>query len=750
MTRWGLACVLFFSASTLSAAGVRFALAVEQSGVHRVDYADLLRARPDLGEHNSRRIGLRNAGEPVAIQIVDGGDGVFGAGDSILFRADRLHGPTTWFHPYSDRNVYVLDFNEPAPKRFVQAEPASGDTQEPVLIRHFEEDVLLLRFSGAGSEADAEQWFWAKLSHADPKPFRIKLDLPGLRRGGQDPVRIRVALKGWSRPGRGNGDLKDHRVEVLLGGRVVAAPEWNNAQEPGTFEIPGLTAADFATSPLLEFRVPTRRGADRNPVVDVVVINWIEASYAWDGQLLGGQVRLQSPANATALRLPQPADAGRRWTAFSDAGTRLEIASGGQALAATSIDLVTDDGFLAPTTVRALPDDRLRDPRLQGDYLVITAAALAPDIEPLVAYHRRQGLSVVVATIDEVYDQFGHGIADPRAIKAFLAHAASAWRAPAPRFVLLVGDASWDIRSDRPDASQYPDMAYQPMHGTAFARVESTPYAGRTAHRNLIPTWSYGTYDGHAAGDNWFVALGEGDKPSMAIGRFPVVEPEELRAIVQKTLRYLTSPPEGDWRKRVLWIANEEPSFQAWSSDLAEWLQGLGFAGEKFFPHPDATRDPQVQEPAKLREELDRGNLLVHFVGHGGRFIWRTGPADWTKHRDLFGLGDIDQLLPTERLPVVLSMTCYSAPFDHPTADSIGEKLLREPGRGAVAVIAASWRNAPHRGMSEGLLKEILAAPTLGEALQRAKSVSGDRDFREQYNLLGDPALVLPLAAHQP
>jgi hypothetical protein len=90
-------------------------------------------------------------------------------------------------------------------------------------------------------------------------------------------------------------------------------------------------------------------------------------------------------------------------------------------------------------------------------------------------------------------------------------------------------------------------------------------------------------------------------------------------------------------------------------------------------------------------------------------------------------------------------MTCYSAPFDHPTADSIGEKLLREPHRGAVAVIAASWRNAPHRGMSEGLLKQILAAPTLGEALQRAKMASGDRDFREQYNLLGDPALVLPL-----
>jgi hypothetical protein len=89
-------------------------------------------------------------------------------------------------------------------------------------------------------------------------------------------------------------------------------------------------------------------------------------------------------------------------------------------------------------------------------------------------------------------------------------------------------------------------------------------------------------------------------------------------------------------------------------------------------------------------------------------------------------------------------MTCYSAPFDHPTADSIGEKFLRDPKRGAVAVVAASWRNAPNLTMSQELVDQILSAPTLGEAVQNAKRISHDRDFIEQYNLLGDPALRLP------
>ena len=94
---------------------------------------------------------------------------------------------------------------------------------------------------------------------------------------------------------------------------------------------------------------------------------------------------------------------------------------------------------------------------------------------------------------------------------------------------------------------------------------------------------------------------------------------------------------------------------------------------------------------------------------------------------------------------MVLSMTCYSAPFDHPSADSIGEKFLRVPGKGAVAVLAASWRNAPYQAMSEDVVDELTkpGAPSIGEAIQNVKRAGRHREFLEQYNLLGDPALGL-------
>jgi hypothetical protein len=92
-------------------------------------------------------------------------------------------------------------------------------------------------------------------------------------------------------------------------------------------------------------------------------------------------------------------------------------------------------------------------------------------------------------------------------------------------------------------------------------------------------------------------------------------------------------------------------------------------------------------------------------------------------------------------------MTCYSAPFDHPTADSIGEKFLRLPDRGAIAVLAASWRSDPNPGFSEALVGELLAGGTIGEAIQRAKRTQLSAAPIELYNLLGDPALPLAIPA---
>jgi len=402
--------------------------------------------------------------------------------------------------------------------------------------------------------------------------------------------------------------------------------------------------------------------------------------------------------------------------------------------------------LLAPVAIEPDRPSDWKSNAHQADYIMITHPRLAAAVQPLADFHRRRGLHVEVVDIGDIYDEFNAGVLHPRAIRDFVSHAYHDWQPPRPRFVLLVGDASWDTKNARLSEADYPDAAFNPGHGVQFAHIASTPYseASELNHRNLIPTWNYGTYDGHAAGDNGFVAVDGGDlQPDLAIGRFPVTEPADVTAIVDKTIRYMSQPEPGPWRRDILWITNEESGMQSWSDTLARELGARGFSSEKVYPPVAEQSDGREQE--RLRESMARGHLIVHFAGHGGRFVWRTGPPDWSKHRDLFNLEDIDKLPASDRLPIVLSMTCYSAPFDHPSADSIGEKFLRVPGKGAVAVFAASWRNAPSLGMSRPLFDDLLTAGTIGEAIEHAKRNSQDRTFIQQYNLLGDPALKLAL-----
>jgi hypothetical protein len=741
-------------AGAASGSSTRFRIDIKDDGVYGITY-EALAAAGLSGQPESARLALGNRGEPVPIWVADGGDGRFGPGDRIELMGRHLAGTISYYDRYSPSNVYVLDILEtgsqkPARLRQPESRPESRRGSQPAALlsrQHLEHDELLLRFSGREEEGQ-DLWYWAKLTQIDAQPFRQTLDLSDLDAASGRPLEIRVRLRGWSHPAvKPAPDTADHRVEVLFDGKPAGEGEWNQSEGPHDLRLPPIPASRLTPGPHeLAVRVPKRPGAGGDPLVDVSVVDWIELVYPRQTRLRGEQDKLELAGGAARLRLAAPGRGGV--VLYGDDGTRqvgLREEPGLFAfgpLAGRSFEAVADGHLRPPDGIALDTPSTLASSDHRADYLLVTPVELRGAVTPLVEFRRRQGLAVETVDVQDVYDEFNHGIPSPEALRDFFVHAYHHWRPPAPRFVLLVGDASWDT-GEHPDQTRYPDAVFNPGHGTAFAQVDSTPYPpDRRAHRNLIPTWSYDTRDGHAAGDNWFAAVdGDDEKPDLAIGRFPVTTPEEVSAIVDKIIRYETAAPAAAKHPGMLWISNEEAGFQAMSDRLAARFGELGYAAEKIYARAGETASEADQ--AAIRSAIDRGPLLVHFMGHGGRFIWRTGPPDWTKHRDLFTLEDVDRLAPGDRLPVVLAMTCYSAPFDHPTADSIGEKFLRAPGRGAVAVVAASWRNAPSYAVSQPLIDELLRAPTVGEALQSAKRASNNRDFVEQYNLLGDPALRL-------
>lgn len=773
---------LFALASASAAEAASYRIALSDAGVYRVTYDDLVRAGAKK-PLPSATLGLSNQGKPVPIHVRDGGDGVLGKGDWIEFVGEILPGETAHFNEYTSRNVYRLSTTTAAPVRMKRrpaplpaAKPGPALPLEARL--HLEQDLVLLRLS-ANQGQKQELWHWVKLTQIDAEPFRQSLSLADLDTTPGGTVRVRLEFRGWSQPAmRPTPETKDHRVEVSVNGVVRGSTEWNNSDQGHLLTLDEIPVRELATGSLeLVVRVPPRPGQGQDSLIDVSLLNWIQVDYPRRATPPVRQARLHAivvpeppapPARkgARAPVAPRPSlrlQAGdgptpKSFVVYGDDGSRWESRALGRTGAdpgaerwvpagkARRFDVVGEGGLLSPLGVFRDDPSRLKTALRQADYVMVAHERLKKAIEPLAAFHRARGLKVAVVDIQDVYDEFNHGILHPRALRDFLSYAYHKWKKPAPRYVLLVGDASWDAKNELVNEEHYPASTFSPFHGTQFAGVDGIPYAtdSKLNHRNLVPTWSYLTYDGHAAGDNYFVSVdGNDDLPDMAIGRFTAVNAEEVTAIVEKTIRYAKDDDEfGPWRRRMLLITSEQLGFQFMSNGLADAMAKTGLASEKIYPLAESSSEA---DQARLRSGLDEGNLLVHFVGHGGRYIWRTGPADWQKHRDLFNLDDIDLLKPSARLPMVLSMTCYSAPFDHPSADSIGEKFLRVPGKGAVAVLAASWRNAPYQAMSVDIVEQLTApgAPTIGEAIQRVKRSGKHREFLEQYNLLGDPALRL-------
>ncbi len=718
----------------------RFRIQVEQDGVYRVAY-DRLEAAGLQGPIASDWLAMENLGKRVALRVDDGGDAMFGPGDSLIFIGEHLRGETSHYHDFSPFNVYVLDIVPQAtPFRMSEASALSGSAGgvAPSGLRggvHLEQDLLRIPLSGLpAAYQDETLWYWLQLNNLASAPTGIPVDLSRIDRSGDKAFDLRLQFRGWSdTASAARLPIPDHVVEVALNGTPIATGRWEG-RETHLIEISGIPSALVESEGnVIEIRVPARRHGDNlDPVIDVVYLDWLEVAFPRDPVLRHRQDRLVIPADGNTgllrLRSDSRADAAQveRVELFGEEGFATVMTPTGEASKAFEgsipdaerrIWVVPDEHFETPSAVLLDRPSNLAASREQRDYFIVAHPDLVASVEPLARFHRQRGTRTELVDVQDIYDEFNHGIKHPQAIRDFLAHARRVREAPAPSMVLLVGDASWFAkRTDDPSGD-----------------------SARFHQRDLIPSWQLRSRDGPAASDNPFVTL-DGDDlyPDMAIGRFPAASPSEASAMVAKTIAYMTSPAPGPWRSRILLASDPTGNFSARNSQLARRARDRGLTATELLAHPSEAGERHQE---RMRAAIDEGMLVLHFFGHGGRFMWQTAPARGNAG-NLFGMEDLDLLTPSDRLPIVLSMSCATGPFDHPAADSLAEKFLRIADRGAVAVLAASARNSPSLGFTNNLLEGILVSGTLGEAVRVAKSARLHPDSALFYNLLGDPALV--------
>jgi hypothetical protein len=395
--------------------------------------------------------------------------------------------------------------------------------------------------------------------------------------------------------------------------------------------------------------------------------------------------------------------------------------------------------------------ENLRSFTERADYIVIYYDGFRAAADSLAAW-RRQHLPLHGATppfetkivpISALYDQFSGGRTDPAAIRNFLRAAYYNWNAGGvprrPTFVTLLGDASYDYKN-----------------------IKGAAPAGQPG--SLVPTYDDNFDDSFIvrrqfSTDDWMLNVDDARVviPDFLGGRLPVDDPATALAVVRgKVLEHERSAPLGEWRNRIMLIADDNMQGELPDQLKLVHLKQTVLLDTLFTPqHLDRdyvylqtypTGPSQSKPGAKddIRQGIQDGVSIVNFVGHGS-------PVQFADERVIVD-SDVGAMTNAPRFPVIISASCDVGKFNDPTLTSLGEHLITTTAGGAVGVISAtelafSGQNAT---LNQIIYRELFRRDTvdcqyhvpLAEALLESKTGFSNE---QKYQLLGDAATSVAL-----
>ncbi len=368
----------------------------------------------------------------------------------------------------------------------------------------------------------------------------------------------------------------------------------------------------------------------------------------------------------------------------------------------------------------------------QADYVLIYHEDVEDQAMQLIAHRElMDGYICHAVNIEEVYNEFSAGMADPTAIRDFMRYIKR--HDSDFSYLCLFGDATYDYRQIDPNL---PYSNYIPVFQT---------------NTSLNPIEAFPTDDFFALLDddegNWQL---KGDL-DIATGRIPVQTPDEAEIVVNKIVRYETDPSyRGAWKNDMVLVADDEDS-----NILLSQNEGLyNFVSANYNPlnikkiYFDAYQqistigDPRYPDAKKdLNEAMFQGALIINYFGHGS-------PKGWAQERVL-EIQDILSWNNTTRLPLMITATCSFTPFDDPNITSAGELCLLNEKGGVIGLITTT--RAVTIGSNEVLVDNLFNIMfqkseneyrPLGALLQKSKNKYGNSNDRK-FNFIGDPALRL-------
>jgi hypothetical protein len=684
-------------------------IGVKKPGWYRIAQADAVGAGLDPGV-DPHRLRLFVDGIELAIRVTGEQDGRFDPADAVEFYGTGADTPS------SDTQIYWLVAGaQPGLRIPLDTDAASGPAAPASFLATRQRKDRTIYFA-ALKNGDAENWFGPVVA-TDPTALTLTTSHIDRTAG---PAQLNVTLQGVTSTTAASAG---HAVGVLVNGTDVGEVDFqgqlNVAQ---TFAVPLPSLIDGENTVTLI----ARGGVDDVTLVDILGLRYSH-TYQADADML----RFTADAGV-AVTIGGFAGSAIRVVDITDPAAVIELQGTTQAQAGGVFAVTVQVPGQGPRTLLAFSDATVAVPASitanrpsawhavtqAHDYVVVSHGDFIGRVAPLSALRTQQGHRVAVVDIEDVYDEFSFGEKTPQALRDFLQWARGNWR-EAPRFVVLVGDATIDPRD------------YAGVGGADFVPTKQVPMTLEALE---------------TASDDWFVDFADNGLPDIAIGRLSVRSAAQADVVVGKIVGYDQGGPQ-PWTKNVLLVADQNDAtsnFERSSVNLSGVLPPAYTAHQVF---RGALGDDVAHQA--LIDRVNDGQLIVNYMGHGSVHLWGGSPPLLQNASEGQPVDDVRASWRNlSRLPFVVAMNCLNGLFDGVwDEESLAEALQRAPNGGAVAVWASSsvTSSSTQALVDQELFRLIFqgAYATLGETVVAATRVVANRDLRRSWIFFGDPAMHL-------
>jgi hypothetical protein len=673
-------------------------LHTRQTGLHGVSFEAAFPGRtrglsPEV-------LSLRRRGEAVPFHVEPEG-GTLGPGSVLYFWAEREAESTS----YEGEVAYEL-VRAPGGERMAEREASPRGELLTASLGPAVFETNRIYQSGLLEAEDLWQWDSVPGGTGKTKGFSLAgVDVSSVVAG-------RVVV--WLQGGSAVEGAVDHHVSVFLNGAFVGETAFAG-KRPHRFEA-SVPASVLREGPN-ELRV---ENVGDTGVYSLVFLDRFELDYPQLSGVRGGvfegtwsEEGIAEIATSTVPGLgvlPVAVDvtdgAHPLWLTGLEPGpesVRLRAESGHRYV------VVTAEGVQSPRVSPPLRSS-LKSETNQADWVLIAPRAFLGAAEPLVERRRSQGLVTRAVPMEEIASVFGYGESSGEAIRSFLTYAWQSWQRPSPRYVVLLGDGSYDPRNFTGAAGPAPLPAL--FIRTSYLVTASDPALGAVNGEDLLP--------------------------DLSIGRLPAQTVEQADSLVQKLLAWEDSGQ--GLRGRAVLVADDPDEAGDFEGDVREIAESVlgGRSPQTIFVSQEG-----ANTRARILDAFDAGASLMSYVGHGGAAVWAS--------ENVLNSWDVESLQAQSEQPFMLTLNCLNGYFVAPTFDSLSEAFLKAEGRGTIAAFSPSGLSvdAPAHAFHRALMEELVSGrhARLGDAVLAAQAAYAETGLMPEllsvYHLFGDPGMEI-------